>query len=160
MIKIIGVIITVVSGFLGGNALCIMEKEKLFLLEELSELIFYIYINIEKSTKTLDRIFGEFFGNREKPYLEEMFKNEKGLYGEKLMKVSRKLCSEYVCLELSHLTKTLGTLNRDAQLKALKDANDVLESHLSEKRKEYANKKRVYKTVSAIAAAVFAILLV
>ncbi len=160
MIKIIAVIIIVVSGGFLGNALCIMEKEKLFLQEELSELIFSLYINIEKSTKTLDQIFREFFLGRENSPLEEMVKNEKGVYGERIMKISKKLCSEYVCLELSHLTKTLGTLNRDAQLKALKDGNEVLERFLSERRKEYANKKRIYRTVSVIAAAVFAILLV
>ena len=160
MIKIIAVIIIISSGCFLGNAVCIMEKEKLSLQEELSELIFSLYINVEKSTKTLDQIISEFFESRENSPLEEMFKNEKGLYGERIMKISGKLCSEYVCMELSHLTKTLGTLNRDAQLKALKDGNAVLESHLSEKRKEYANKKRVYRMVSAIAAAVFAILLV
>lgn len=160
MVKIFAVIIIIISGGLFGNSLCKAEKDKLKLREEFCGLIYYIHRNIQRSSNTLDKIFSEYFEKGESKKLEEMFKAEKGLYGEKIINISKQLCSEYVCLELSHFAKTLGTLDRDAQIKTSEESAEILRKYISEKRSEYANKKKVYLALSVLAAAVFAILLV
>ncbi len=159
MIKIVAISMTIVSSIAFGTALYKSEKEKISEIEELTYLVLYIHNGIEKLSLPLGDIFNRYFSENEGSVIEKKFKERRGTYGEKLLFVSKEICSPSLCSEIEMFAKNLGSLDRDMQIKSASNASRAFVSELENARNEFRTKGRLYQILSVLAACVITVLL-
>ncbi len=158
MIKLFATSITILSGLSLGAMICKTEKKAIEEREKLSEFISYILWNIESRATPLFEIFEDYFSKENSDFSKKL-REARGKYGDKIRKVWKEICPKEQIDELESFFSSLGKTDRETQIKMAKKAKEALESSLSEKKKEYASKSRLYLALPFLISCVAAVLL-
>ena len=159
MIKILASALIVVSGGFFGTSLCKNELNKIQGTEELHNLILHITTGIEKLSLPLSEIFSKYISESPNSQTAIFLSSHRGSYAEKLMTLAEKSCSSFLCMELKEFNRTIGTVDRDTQIKLAHSALLATEKELSKQRCDYTSKSKLYKTLSFLISCVIAVLL-
>ena len=164
MIKITALLITSLSGGAFGLLLCKEEKARIDKIYQLLSFISYIHWSIENKSVPLSQVLSDYRSETEdNDYKRVEFINalssSRGGIGDKILEASKGVFTSASMREINEFSRTLGTLDKETQLKKAEKVIKILESELSDSREEYASKGKMYKMIPFLFSCVVALLL-